>query len=186
MVAIGRGMGKKVAALITDMEQPLGRTVGNALEVVECIETLKGRGPEGPRVALHRARGLDALPRRGHRAPRRRARARCATPSRSGAGLAQASGEMVELQGGDPRVCDDPSLLPRAREALVVRSERDGRVARIACRAVGHAAMLLGAGARPWTASSTPRWASCSTRRSATGRDRRAARDAARRTPSRG
>src|SRR6185312_5229890 len=46
MVEIGRGMGKKVAALITDMEQPLGNTVGNALEIAECIETLQGKGPE--------------------------------------------------------------------------------------------------------------------------------------------
>jgi pyrimidine-nucleoside phosphorylase len=53
---------------------------------------------------------------------------------------------VIELQGGNPRVCDDPSLLPRARETVVVRSERDGRVARLAARAIGHAGMLLGAG----------------------------------------
>jgi thymidine phosphorylase len=63
----------------------------------------------------------------------------------SGAGLERFR-RVIELQGGDPRVCDDPSLLPRAGETIVVRSERDGRVARLAARAIGHAGMLLGAG----------------------------------------
>ncbi|MFI4945566.1 MAG: hypothetical protein ACHP85_20010, partial [Burkholderiales bacterium] len=63
----------------------------------------------------------------------------------SGAGLERFR-RVIELQGGNPRVCDDPSLLPHSREALVVRSERDGRVARIAARAIGHASMLLGGG----------------------------------------
>ena len=53
---------------------------------------------------------------------------------------------MIELQGGEPRVCDDLSLLPRAQETVAIRSERDGRVARLGARAIGHAAMLLGAG----------------------------------------
>jgi thymidine phosphorylase len=54
--------------------------------------------------------------------------------------------EVVELQGGDPRVCDEPQLLPRAREVIPLKAERDGRVVAIGCRAVGQAAMLLGAG----------------------------------------
>jgi pyrimidine-nucleoside phosphorylase/thymidine phosphorylase len=144
MLGIGTGMGKRVAALITDMDQPLGRTAGNALEVAECIETLKGRGPrdlESLSVELaawmvHLAGGVPALD---------AARARVREALASGAGLERFR-RVVELQGGSPRVCDDPSLLPRARETVVVRSERDGRVARLAARAIGHAGMLLGAG----------------------------------------
>jgi thymidine phosphorylase len=63
----------------------------------------------------------------------------------SGAGLRKFQ-EVIALQGGDPRVCDDPGLLPRARETVDLKAPADGRVSRIACRAVGHAAMLLGAG----------------------------------------
>jgi thymidine phosphorylase len=73
------------------------------------------------------------------------ARARVRQALASGAGLERFR-RVIELQGGNPRVCDDPSLLPQAREAHVVRSERDGRVARLAARAIGHAGMLLGAG----------------------------------------
>jgi pyrimidine-nucleoside phosphorylase len=144
MVGIGRGLGKRMAALITDMDQPLGRNVGNALETLECIEALKGRGP-GDVVSLsielaawmlhltQSAPSLDA------------ARAKVREALSSGAGLRKFQ-ELIELQGGDPRVCDDPGRLPRARETVALRSARDGRVARIGCRAVGHAAMLLGAG----------------------------------------
>ncbi len=144
MIAIGRGMGKRIAALLTDMEQPLGRTVGNALEIAECVETLKGRGPsdlESLSVELAAwmvhlagvAPGMDL------------ARARVREALASGAGLERFR-RVIELQGGDPGVCDDLSLLPQARETVVVRAERDGRVTRLAARAIGHAAMLLGAG----------------------------------------
>jgi pyrimidine-nucleoside phosphorylase len=144
MLGIGKGMGKKVAALLTDMDQPLGRTAGNALEVAESIETLKGRGPrdlESLSVELaawmvHLAGAAPALD---------TARARVREALASGAGLERLR-RVIELQGGNPRVCDDPSLLPRAPETVVVRSDRDGRVARLAARAIGHAAMLLGAG----------------------------------------
>ena len=144
MLGIGKGMGKKVAALLTDMEQPLGRTVGNALEVVECIETLKGRGPADlESLSIELCAWMLHLA--GVSAPLDAARARVREALASGKGLEKLA-QVIELQGGDPRVCDDLSLLPRARETAALRAERDGRVARIAARAVGHAAMLLGAG----------------------------------------
>jgi pyrimidine-nucleoside phosphorylase len=144
MVSLGRGMGKKVAALLTGMDQPLGRTVGNALEVVESIETLKGRGPkdleslsiELTAWMLSLAGAADSL---------ETARTRAREALRSGAGLRKLQ-QVIEAQGGDPRVCDDTGLLPRARETVDLPSGADGRVTAIRCRAVGHAGMLLGAG----------------------------------------
>ena len=144
MVAIGRGMGKKVAALITDMEQPLGLAVGNALEVLESIDTLKGRGPKDlESLSLELTAWMIYLG--GITASLDAARARARDGLVSGAGLRKLR-EVVELQGGDPRVCDNPTLLPRAREVIPLKAEKDGRVVSIACRAVGQAAMLLGAG----------------------------------------
>jgi pyrimidine-nucleoside phosphorylase len=144
MISIGRGMGRKVVALVTDMDQPLGCTIGNALEVVECIEALKGRGPhdlESLSVELaawmvylsELAPSLDA------------ARTKVRDALHSGAGLEKLR-KVIELQGGDPRVCDDVSLLPRARGTERLTAPFDGRVVGIACRATGRAAMLLGAG----------------------------------------
>jgi pyrimidine-nucleoside phosphorylase len=144
MVGIGRGMGKKVVALITAMDQPLGRTVGNALEVAECVETLKGRGPADlESLSIELAAWMVHLA--GVAASLDEARAKVRDALASGAGLERLR-RVIELQGGDPRVCDDPSLLPQAEETFVVRSERDGRVTRLAARAIGDASMLLGAG----------------------------------------
>jgi pyrimidine-nucleoside phosphorylase len=144
MVEIGRGMGKKVAALITDMEQPLGHAVGNALEVVECLDTLKGRGPKDlESLSLELAAWMLHLA--GVAANLDAARSRARDALVSGAGLRKFR-QVVERQGGDPRVVDDPHLLPRAREVIPIPAEKDGRVVAIAARAVGHAAMLLGAG----------------------------------------
>jgi len=144
MIAIGKGMGKKIAALVTDMEQPLGRTVGNALEVVECIETLKGRGPKDLE-SLSLELGAWMLHLGGITTSLDAARIKVRDALQSGAGLRKFE-EVIELQGGDPRVCGDVSLLPKAAEEIPLRSPSDGRVSRIACRAVGHAGMLLGAG----------------------------------------
>jgi pyrimidine-nucleoside phosphorylase/thymidine phosphorylase len=144
MVGIGRDMGKKVVALITAMDQPLGRTVGNALEVAECVETLKGRGPADlESLSIELAAWMVHLA--GVAASLDSARAKVRAALASGAGLERLR-RVIELQGGDPRVCDDPSLLPQAPETVVVRSDRDGRVARLAARAIGDASMLLGAG----------------------------------------
>ena len=144
MLAIGKGMGKTVVALITDMDQPLGRMVGNALEVVESIETLQGRGPADlETLSVELAAWMVKLAGLAADLPAARARVREALVS--GAGLRKFQ-QVIERQGGDPRVCDDPSRLPRAAETVELRAERSGRVTRIGCRAVGHAAMLLGAG----------------------------------------
>ena len=144
MVGIGRGMGKRVAALITDMEQPLGRTVGNALEVKESVETLQGRGPTDlESLSLELAAWMLSLARITPSLEAARTKVRDALSS--GAGLRKLQ-EVIRLQGGDPRVCEDTSLLPRARETVELRAETEGRVVGIACRAVGQAAMLLGAG----------------------------------------
>jgi pyrimidine-nucleoside phosphorylase len=143
MVDIGRGMGKRVAALLTDMDQPLGRTVGNALEIAECVETLKGRGPTDlESLSVELAAWMLAL---SGAAALEDARKRVRDALASGAGLRRFQ-EVIELQGGDPRVCDDISRLPAARERIELRSAQEGRVRRIACRAVGRAGMLLGAG----------------------------------------
>jgi pyrimidine-nucleoside phosphorylase/thymidine phosphorylase len=144
MVSIGRGMGKKVAALITAMDQPLGRAVGNGLETIEAIETLKGRGPQdleslSLELAAWMLHLVDAAP------TLENARAQARDALASGAGLRKFQ-QVIELQGGDPRVCDDTALLPRAREVVELRAATDGRIAAIGCRAVGHAGMLLGAG----------------------------------------
>jgi pyrimidine-nucleoside phosphorylase len=143
MIGIGRRMGTRVEALLTTMDQPLGRAVGNALEVAEAIETLKGRGPkdvESLSIELaarmvHMAGdiGLDV------------ARGRVRSALSSGAGLEKLR-QVIEAQGGEPRVCDDPSLLPTAGETVEVRSDRDGRVTLLGAKAIGWAAMLLGAG----------------------------------------
>ncbi|MFI5183918.1 MAG: thymidine phosphorylase [Vicinamibacteria bacterium] len=144
MVAIGRGMGRKMACLITDMDQPLGRAAGNALEIVECVETLRGEGPaDTESLSVELAAWMVFLG--GVAADLDGARTRVRQALTSGAGLRKLQ-EVIELQGGDPRVCDDPSRLPRARETVVVAADRAGFVSRIGCRAAGHAIMLLGAG----------------------------------------
>jgi pyrimidine-nucleoside phosphorylase len=144
MLAIGRGMGKKVVALITDMDQPLGLTIGNALEIAECVETLRGRGPADlETLSVELAAWMLSLAGAAPTLDAARDRVRAALTS--GAGLAKFQ-EVIALQGGDPRVCDDVSRLPQAQARVEVTAEAGGYVTGIACRAVGQAAMLLGAG----------------------------------------
>jgi pyrimidine-nucleoside phosphorylase/thymidine phosphorylase len=143
MVDIGRGMGKKVAALITDMEQPLGRAVGNALEVAESVEALSGRGPADlEELSVELAAWMIHL---GAAEPLETARGRVRDALSSGAGLSKLR-EVIALQGGDPAVCDDPGRLPRAARTTEVRAAEAGHVTAIGCSAMGQAAMILGAG----------------------------------------
>jgi pyrimidine-nucleoside phosphorylase/thymidine phosphorylase len=144
MVAIGRGMGKQVSALITDMDQPLGLAAGNGLETAECIEALKGGGPKDM-VDLSVELAAYMLQLAGVEATLDGARAKIRAMLASGAGL-ETFRQVIELQGGDPKVCDDVTRLPQARERFDLKAESAGVVGRIACRSVGHACMVLGGG----------------------------------------
>jgi pyrimidine-nucleoside phosphorylase len=144
MVETGERMGKKMSALITDMDQPLGRYVGNALEVVEVLEVLRGEGPKDlVELCLELAAWMYFL-------------GECAATVQEGKQMARqliASGaalekfrEMVELQGGDPKVVDDPKRLPQAKHTLNVVSQKTGFVAAIQCEHAGTACVILGGG----------------------------------------
>ncbi|MDD5706658.1 MAG: thymidine phosphorylase [Kiritimatiellae bacterium] len=146
LMCVGRDQGRHMAALITDMERPLGATIGNAVEVAEAIEVLRGGGPRGVRdltveLTAHMvvlSGGAAAL------ASARRELEACLDDGRAAA-LFQ---RMIEAQGGDPRIVDDPSLLPLAPVQRDVPAPRDGYVADIDAEQLGRVALLLGAGRR--------------------------------------
>jgi pyrimidine-nucleoside phosphorylase len=144
LVAIGNASGVKTEAIITAMHAPLGRAVGNALEVIECFEVLKGRGPQDlidlsvelttrmlvlGKVASDRADGD------------RRARAAIT----SGAGIERFR-QIIEAQGGDPRVVDDYERLPHVPDRLVVKAPKSGYLTTLDAEGVGKASVALGAG----------------------------------------
>ena len=144
MVATGERMGKKMAALITDMDQPLGRYVGNALEVVEVVEVLRGGGPEDLcELCIELAAWMFLLGQRVTSIDEGKQLSNKLI--RSGEAL-QKFREMVELQGGDVRTIDDPGRLPHAQHTLEVKSERSGHVRSIQCERAGTACVILGGG----------------------------------------
>jgi len=144
LVSIGTRLGRRTAALITDMSQPLGHQVGNALEVREAIETLKGQGPADLETLVCEL-GAELLLFAGRASDRATAVSTLQELLRDGRALAKFR-EMVRNQGGNPAVVDDPSILPPAREVVAVVSPRSGTVARVDALSIGRAANLLGAG----------------------------------------
>lgn len=144
MVETGERMGKKVVALITDMDQPLGLRAGNALEVEEVLEVLRGEGPEDLRQLCVELAGWMFL--LGGRAARLEQGTKTAEQLlRSGAALEKFR-EMVRLQGGDAGVIDDPKRLPQSQGKLDVTSPSSGYVSAIQCEQVGTACVILGGG----------------------------------------
>jgi len=144
MVAIGRQAGVRTEAVITDMDVPLGRAVGNALEIVECLDTLKGKGPaEVTEAVTHLAARMVVLA--GQESSQAAATHRVADALSSGRAL-ETFARMIERQGGDPRVVDDYSLLPSAPDREVCRAPRDGYVTTLKAEAIGRASNVLGAG----------------------------------------
>ena len=147
MVDIGHDVGRDMVALISDMEQPLGHAVGNALEVQEAIETLHGGGPADFRVhCLTVAAHMVRLARAGTRPlSLEEARVELEDHLTHGDGLARFRA-LVEAQGGDVSMIDAPETLPGARIVDVVRAGQAGHVAHVSALAVAYAALDLGAG----------------------------------------
>jgi pyrimidine-nucleoside phosphorylase len=144
LVGLGRGMGKEVTALLTDMDQPLGRAVGNSLEVKEILHLLHGGGPPDLRE-LTVALTAEMLVLGGVAAGAGEARARVEQAIADGRGFRKLC-EIVEAQGGDPGTLTDPGRLPLAAATADVASPASGRVEAIDTEALGLAAMALGAG----------------------------------------
>ena len=144
MVRIGNLSGRRFSALITDMDQPLGMYIGNALEVEEAIDVLAGR-TTGPLRDVALTLGAHML-KNAELAPSVEAgKIMLAEKIANGAGLAKFA-EMIRAQGGDPRVCEDTGLLPKASRKIAMHAPDDGYIAAIRTSEVGNAARLLGAG----------------------------------------
>ena len=143
MVEIGTRCGRKVTALLTNMDVPLGNTVGNALEVKEAIDTLKGQGPEDL-TELSLALTADLLVLGGFGTlPACRERARAALEDGS---ALEKFRQVIQAQGGNPKVVEDPSLLPRAPHMQVVLSPQTGYLTQMDTHGCGNVCMHLGAG----------------------------------------
>jgi pyrimidine-nucleoside phosphorylase len=144
MVETGERMGKKMVALITDMDQPLGLKVGNALEVEECIEVMNGEGPADLReVSVELAAWMFYLA--GHSPSVDEGRDLADKLIRDRSALKKFR-EIVVQQGGDPVTIDDPRRLPRAKNQIAVSSPTCGFVEAIQCEQVGIASLVLGGG----------------------------------------
>ena len=144
MVETGQRLGKRVSALITDMDQPLGRAVGNALEVAECIEALNGKGPDDLReLSLVLAAWMFFLGKRVRSMDEGR---ELAEQMISSGKARDKFREMIRLQGGNAAVMDNPGLLPQAKQKTDVKSRTAGFITGIMCEQIGTAGVLLGGG----------------------------------------
>jgi pyrimidine-nucleoside phosphorylase/thymidine phosphorylase len=144
MVGIGRRMDKRVQALITDMSQPLGYAIGNALEVMEVSQTLQSAGPNDlTRLSLELAARMIHL---GKAAPTiEEARETAQRKLLDGSGYRKFK-EVIQAQGGNPNVLDRFDLLPNASGAREISSPRSGYVSQIKAEDIGQASAMIGAG----------------------------------------
>jgi len=144
MVEIGSGLGKRMRALITRMDEPLGRAVGNAVEVAESVDCLRGEGPDDlTDLSLELAAEMVLMA--GLADSLEDAHDRCRRTLHDGTALERFR-KVVAAQGGDPRAIDDPGRLPAPREKIDVPAPRAGFVQSLRARPIGEAVMLLGAG----------------------------------------
>jgi pyrimidine-nucleoside phosphorylase len=146
MVEIGNRAERRVVALISDMNQPLGNAVGNALEVREAIDTLRGMGPPDFKEHCLEVAG-QMLRLAGKAEDLSEAKERAAAALADGSALAKFR-DLVEAQGGDPSYVDEPEQLPGAEYIKIVAAPTSGYVASIHAAEIGHTAAGLGGGRR--------------------------------------
>ena len=144
LVKIGKSVGMNCMALISDMNQPLGNMVGNALEIQESIAILKGEGPEDIRK-LVMTLGSQMVVLAKKAATLAEARAKLEEVVANGSAL-EVFRQMIVAQGGDPRVIEDPTLMPQAKYHFELPAPQAGYVTKMTADEIGIAAMLLGGG----------------------------------------
>ncbi|GAB3052495.1 pyrimidine-nucleoside phosphorylase [Virgibacillus ainsalahensis] len=144
MVSIGNRVGRNTMAVISDMSQPLGFAIGNALEVKEAIETLQGKGPRDL-TELCVTLGSQMAVLAGNTESIEEARTRLTENMANGKAFEQFK-SFLTAQGGDPSVADSPEKLPQARYKIELPAKQSGTVSKIIADDVGTAAMMLGAG----------------------------------------
>jgi pyrimidine-nucleoside phosphorylase len=144
MIGIGEAHGCRTVALLTAMDRPLGEACGNALEVIESLEGLKGRGPADLMEVTY-ALAVEMLLVAGVERERAAARSRLEETVRSGKALERFA-QMVAAQGGDPSVVEDYTRLPGARVIQEYRAAREGIIRELPPRQIGHVIIALGGG----------------------------------------
>ncbi len=144
MLQIGDSFDRKVVTVLTDMDQPLGLAVGNSLEVIEAIETLKGNGP-ADFTELVETLVAVALQIKGDAATIEEGKAMVDEMIKSGKPVEMLK-EFIGEYGGDPRLVDDYSLLPMAQNMIEFKAKSSGYIGKIEAEEVGKSAMVLGAG----------------------------------------
>ena len=155
LVDVGKHAGKQVRALLTDMNTPLGRTAGNAVEVAESIAALRGSGPADLMEVVF-ALGAEMLVMGGAAVDLQAAHVQLEELIDSGAAIEKLRSNIV-AQGGDPAVIDDPTLLPSASRVELVLAVEAGYIADIDAMAIGHAVVELGGGRRQPSDTVDPR-----------------------------
>jgi len=144
MVRIGNNVGRKTMAIISDMSQPLGRAIGNSLEIIEAIDTLKGNGPDDlTELCLTLGSQMVVV---GEKADTlEEAREMLLAVIKDGSAL-EVFRQFIKWQGGNEKIVDDISLLPQAAYKIEVPASKDGFITFMEADEIGTAAMLLGAG----------------------------------------
>lgn len=143
MVKIGKQAGRKVTAVLSNMDEPLGEMIGNSVEVIEAIDTLRNHGPESF-TCLIKALAAQALALASNLS-HEEAEAKVSEVLKNGQAYAKFL-EMVKIQGGDTSMIEDYSKLPAAKKTVPLKADKAGYISQIHCEEIGLAAMMLGAG----------------------------------------